>query len=210
MSKKKLPIALVAMISTLGAVGCNERNEISEQAAEAPVEINDTQPNVNNTEINNNEQPKLDLGSGDNQLVEADTTESSADIRDVDSEPKALTIKSRVDGLVSYEGSAIFSGDLRVRQGYCEYCFHIDDSSAELIPEPSADIDEYVVAIPVSETGILDLKADKDKCYSMPVVLELTNYSVDLEGLESFHGADVTRVIEKGAIKESVCDFELI
>lgn len=186
-------VSLVSILSVIGISACSETANVDEQPKTNSVE---KEPMVE-------EEPLVE----EETLIEAKT---SVDIRkSIDTDDVGLSIQNNVDGVVSYKGSAILSGTFKVREGYCEYCFHIDDKSASLIPEPSPEIDSYVVAIPFKETSILNLE-DNDKCYSIPVVLELTNYSVDLEGLESFHSADIKRVIEKGDITESECDFELI
>lgn len=199
MKKVFSSLTLVSILSVIGISACSETASVDEQPKTNSVEV---EPSVEK-ELLIEEESLVE----EEPLIEAKTSVDNA--RSINSDDVGLSIQSNVDGVVSYKGSAVLSGTFTVREGHCEYCFHIDDKSASLIPEPSPEIDSYVVAIPSNETGILDLE-NNDKCYSMPVILELTNYSVDLEGLESFHSADVKRVVEKGEITESECDFVLI
>lgn len=124
---------------------------------------------------------------------------------------KPLVIKSKTGSTVSYNGTTTVSGTANYNDYACELCLYIDDKSHAMIPDPSIDgRDNRIFAIGEEQRAKLgfdeSLIGEGKGCYTQELKVQITDYRVPVSEEAAFDSATVVKVIDKGALKEIICD----
>lgn len=105
------------------------------------------------------------------------------------------------DGLTKYKGKTVVSGVLEynmINEAMCQVCFTVDKKSQAMIPKKTKTSNPIVFATPYDNAQIKKLKLNENKCYSIPMTVEIDGYYAVNDGYGDFDGANIVKVVKSG------------
>jgi len=112
------------------------------------------------------------------------------------------------DGITRYKGKTIVSGTLEynmINEAMCQTCFTVDSKSKAMIPKKPKTDYPTEFAIVSDSPQITALKLNANKCYLIPMTVEIDGYYASNDGSGGFDGANLIKIIKKGVPALTSC-----
>ena len=112
------------------------------------------------------------------------------------------------DGLIKYKGKTVIAGVLEynlVNEARCQACITVGEDSEAMIPKKTNTSYATEFAVEADNPNINALKLDKNKCWLVPMVVEIDGYYSD--GYEGgMNGANLTQILRTGKAIPTSCN----
>lgn len=112
------------------------------------------------------------------------------------------------EGLTKYKGKTVIAGVLEynlVNEARCQACITVGEGSEAMIPKKTNTSYATEFAVEADNPNINALKLDKNKCWLVPMVVEIDGYYSDsYEG--GMNGANLTQILRTGKAIPTSCN----
>ncbi len=119
-----------------------------------------------------------------------------------------LKIASTGDGVILYKGKTVVSGVLeinRVNEAGFPLEFTVDKKSKSMIPKVPAQSYDTQFALDTDTPQIMKLNLNKNKCYRIPMTIEIDGYYSDTSEFGT-DTANLIKIIKKGTPVLTSCN----